>query len=40
MNFGTVAAGMCTFWLGFRGFTPMRALRSDVANFPNPVKLT
>ena len=39
VNFGTVAAGMCTFSPGFRGFTPIRALRSDVANLPKPVKL-
>ena len=40
VNFGTVAAGMCTFWPGFRGLTPMRALRSDVENLPKPVKFT
>ena len=39
-NFGTVAAGMVTFWLGFLGFTPCRSLRCCVVNFPKPVKLT
>ena len=31
---------MCTFSLGFRGFTPMRAARWVVWNFPKPVKVT
>ena len=31
---------MCTFSLGFRGLTPIRALRSEVENFPNPVNVT
>ena len=39
-NFGTRAAGMCTFSVGLRGLTPMRALRSCVWNFPNPVNAT
>src|SRR6266498_5269715 len=39
-NFGTVAAGIVTFWLGLRGLTPCRSLRCCVVNFPKPVKLT
>src|SRR5215210_6030175 len=39
-NFGTVAAGMVTFWVGLRGLTPWRSLRCWVENFPKPVKLT
>ena len=39
-NFGTRAAGMCTFWDGLRGLTPSRAARCDVENLPNPVKVT
>ena len=38
-NFGTVAAGMCTFWLGFRGLTPSRAARWLVENLPHPVNV-
>ena len=39
-NFGTRAAGMCTFSDGFRGFTPSRAARCDVENLPKPVNVT
>ena len=39
-NFGTVAAGMWTFWLGLRGFTPSRAARRVVWNLPKPVNAT
>src|SRR6185437_3158006 len=39
-NFGTHAAGIWTFWLGLRGFTPWRAARCWVENLPNPVKAT
>src|SRR3954453_15356524 len=39
-NFGTVAAGIVTFSVGFRGLTPWRSLRCWVENFPKPVKLT
>ena len=39
-NFGTVAAGMCTFSLGLRGLTPVRAARFAVENLPNPVNVT
>src|SRR5438067_10557674 len=39
-NFGTVAAGICTFSPGRRGLTPVRAARCWVENFPKPVKLT
>src|SRR3954466_1937735 len=39
-NFGTVAAGIVTFSVGFRGLTPWRSLRCCVENFPKPVKLT
>src|SRR5436309_8550937 len=31
---------MCTFSGGFRGLTPVRAARSAVENFPNPVNVT
>src|SRR5215475_8774819 len=31
---------MCTFSLGLRGLTPVRAARFDVENFPNPVNAT
>ena len=36
LNFGTCAAGMCTFWLGFCGLTPVRAARCFVENLPKP----
>ena len=36
VNFGTRAAGMWTFWLGLRGFTPSRAARCEVENLPKP----
>src|SRR6476659_9089417 len=39
-NFGTLLAGMVTFWPGLRGFTPVRALRACTLNFPKPVKVT
>src|SRR5262249_52295463 len=39
-NFGTRAAGMCTFSLGLRGLTPIRAARFAVENLPNPVNVT
>src|SRR6266536_1573535 len=39
-NFGTVAAGIVTFWLGLRGFTPWRSARRWVENFPKPVNAT
>ena len=39
-NFGTRAAGMCTFSVGLRGFTPVRAARCCAVNLPNPVKAT
>ena len=39
-NFGTFAAGICTFWPGWRGFTPSRAFRKAVENLPTPVKVT
>src|SRR3954452_1360818 len=39
-NFGTVLAGMVTFCPGFRGFTPVRALRFCTVNLPKPVKTT
>ena len=39
-NFGTVAAGMCTFSVGLRGLTPIRAARFAVENLPNPVNVT
>src|SRR2546421_229622 len=38
-NFGTVAAGIVTFWDGLRGLTPWRSFRCWVENFPKPVKL-
>src|SRR6266536_2486304 len=39
-NFGTVAAGIVTFCVGLRGFTPWRSARRWVTNFPKPVKAT
>ena len=39
VNFGTVAAGICTFWPGFRGLTPSRAARRVVWNLPKPVNV-
>src|SRR4029079_5068233 len=39
-NFGTVLAGMVTFWPGFRGLTAVRALRCWTLNLPKPVKTT
>src|SRR3954451_11018062 len=39
-NFGTRAAGISTFSVGFRGLTPVRAFRSCTVNLPKPVKLT
>src|SRR5205085_8602827 len=39
-NFGTRAAGMCTFSVGLRGFTPVRAARCWLENLPKPVKDT
>ena len=40
VNFGTVEAGMSTFWPGLRGFTPCRAARCCTLNLPKPVKVT
>src|SRR5205814_8216709 len=39
-NFGTVAAGIVTFSVGFRGLTPWRSARCCVENLPKPVKAT
>src|SRR3954470_11758433 len=40
LNFGTVAAGIVTFSVGLRGFTPCRSARRCVTNFPKPVNAT
>ena len=39
-NFGTVAAGICTFWVGLRGLTPCARRALWVVNLPKPVKAT
>ena len=37
---GSFIAGILIFWLGLRGFTPVRAARLETRNVPKPVTVT